>query len=145
MQMNDILERMLDTLITLQSILEHEQEELSAVRVNAPFLHRLTENKNEQLSILKHFDNKRLEMDKVLNVSAPYHNIPEFNSAWLKIHDLTRTLSENNYRNGLLLDIHLKNTQEALNFFEQKKRQDIYGPDGHSQTKGSKLGRKFGV
>ncbi|WP_191091663.1 flagella synthesis protein FlgN [Affinibrenneria salicis] len=146
MNMFDTLARMQDALQQLDEILAQEQQELSAGRVNAAFLHRLTENKNEQLSILSHFDHQRLQLEQQLSISAPYEQHAELNATWMAIHQKTRHLSESNHRNGLLLDQHLNNTQAAMSFLEkQASQQTVYGPDGQQQRPGSRLGRKFGV
>lgn len=145
MQMNEVLEQMLNSLVSLKEILSQEQDELSARQVNPAFLHRVTENKNEQLSILKHFDNQRLALDDQLSVKPPYPHSPELNAQWSQIHELTRELSQYNHRNGLLLNAHLENNQQSLAFLEQKQRQGIYGPNGQTENSGSHLGRKFSV
>ncbi|MCL2895299.1 flagella synthesis protein FlgN [Brenneria tiliae] len=143
--MFDILTRIQDALRQLDEILTQEQQVLSAGNVNAAFLHRLTENKNEQLSTLDHFDKLRIQMEQTLSINAPYELHPELNESWLAIQSQTRNLSQNNHRNGLLLEQHLKHTQDALGFLEKKSQQNLYGPDGQSHRQGSKLGRKFGV
>ncbi|PWC22133.1 flagellar biosynthesis protein FlgN [Brenneria roseae subsp. roseae] len=146
MDMFDILNHMQDSLRQLDDILTQEQQELSAGRVNAAFLHRLTENKNEQLSTLSHFDKLRIQMEQTLSINAPYDQDAKLNEAWLAIQSQTRHLSQNNHQNGLLLEQHLKHTQEALNFLEKKNQPtNLYGPDGQSHRQGNKLGRKFGV
>ncbi|RLM27331.1 hypothetical protein BIY29_02980 [Brenneria alni] len=145
MDMFDILTRIQDSLHQLDDILIQEQQELSAARVNAAFLHRLTENKNEQLSTLSHFDKLRIQMEQTLSIYAPYDQDPELNNCWLAIQRQTRHLSQNNHRNGLLLEQHLKHTQDALGFLEKKNQPNLYGPDGQSHRQGNKLGRKFGV
>lgn len=113
MQMNEVLEQMLNSLVSLKEILSQEQDELSARQVNPAFLHRVTENKNEQLSILKHFDNQRLALDEQLSVKPPYPHSPELNAQWSQIHELTRELSQYNHRNGLLLNAHLEKIGRA--------------------------------
>ncbi|ACS85322.1 flagella synthesis protein FlgN [Musicola paradisiaca] len=144
MQLEELLETIHNSLVLLQDILSKEQAELSALQINPAFLHRLTEKKNEQLASLKHYDTQRLRLEKELSISPPYSQSSSLNAAWNKIYVITKELSRDNRRNGMLLDAHLKNTQDALAFFEKKKRQDIYGPDGQTRT-GDKLGRKFSV
>ncbi|MFE8153169.1 flagellar export chaperone FlgN [Brenneria goodwinii] len=146
MNIFDVLGRMQDALQQLDDILTQEQRELSSGQVNAAFLHRLTENKNEQLSILSHFDKQRLQIEQTLSMQAPYASHTELNAIWMAIHERTRHLSQINHRSGLLLDQHLQNTQVAIDFLEkQTQEQNVYGPDGHQQQPGSRLGRKFGV
>ncbi|MFP1735409.1 flagella synthesis protein FlgN [Lonsdalea quercina] len=145
MQMNEVLEQMLNSLVSLKDILSQEQDELSARQVNPSFLHRVTENKNEQLSILKHFDNQRLTLDAQLSIRPPYPDSPQLNAQWYRIHELTRELSQNNHRNGLLLNAQLENNQQLLGFLEQKQSQGIYGPNGQAKNTGTHLGRKFSV
>ncbi|MFP1732030.1 flagella synthesis protein FlgN [Lonsdalea quercina] len=145
MQMNEVLEQMLNSLVSLKDILSQEQDELSARQVNPSFLHRVTENKNEQLSILKHFDNQRLTLDAQLSIRPPYPDSPQLNAQWSRIHELTRELSQNNHRNGLLLNAQLENNQQLLGFLEQKQSQGIYGPNGQAKNTGTHLGRKFSV
>jgi len=54
-------------------------------------------------------------------------------------------LSQNNFRNGLLLNQHLKQNQQVLAVIEEHQtHRRLYGPDGQAENSHI-LGRKFSV
>jgi len=147
--MNDLentFARMMDVLRELELSLLQEQDLLSAGEVNAALLHRVTENKNEQLATLQHLDRQRESLEKDAGASRPpYDDNPVLNEQWLTIMDMTEQLKQSNYRNGLLLAQHLVLNQQMLTMLEQHQtRRLLYGPDGQSCS-GQVLGRKISV
>ncbi len=145
-ELEQLCGRMLSILQQLELILVEEQRLLSAGQVNAALLHRVTENKNEQLTTLQYVDNLRQKAALLNDVGAPpYASYSELHHLWLSIMELTAKLSRNNYRNGLLLAQHLKHNQQILAVLEEHQTQRrLYGPDGQSLN-GHILGRKFSV
>ncbi len=138
--------KMMDVLQQLEISLLQEQDLLSAGEVNAALLHRVTENKNEQLATLQYLDRQRESLEKDTGTSRPpYDDNPALNEQWLTIMDITEQLKQNNYRNGLLLAQHLVLNQQMLTMLEQHQtRRLLYGPDGQACT-GQVLGRKISV
>ncbi|TKI08301.1 flagella synthesis protein FlgN [Martelella alba] len=147
--MNDlelICAKMLGILQQLELILVEEQRLLSAGRVNAALLHRVTENKNEELATLQHADSLRQKTALIRGAGQPpYEAYPELQRLWQSIRQLTEKLSHDNFRNGLLLNQHLQHNQQILAVLEERQIQRrLYGPDGQSQSSHI-LGRKFSV
>ncbi|MEC5344837.1 flagellar export chaperone FlgN [Brenneria populi] len=140
MTINAVLQKMLELLHELQETLQQEELELSAKAVNSALLHRVTENKNEQLTSLRHFDAQRQTLEQQNHLSAPYSEQNELNALWSEIQALTQTLSQNNHRNALLLRQHMKYTNETLALLKTKSNNNLYGPDGYSS---SYSGNKF--
>jgi len=138
--------KMMDVLRQLEFSLTQEQDLLSAGQVNAALLHRVTENKNEQLATLQHLDNQRELLEKGAGAShPPYDDNPTLNEQWQTIMGITEQLKQNNYSNGLLLAQHLVLNQQMLSLLEQHQtRRRLYGPDGQS-CGGQILGRKISV
>lgn len=134
MTINAVLQKMLGLLHELQETLQHEELELSAKVVNSALLHRVTENKNEQLTSLRHFDAQRQKLEQQVHLSAPYSEQSELNALWSNIQSLTQALSQNNHRNGLLLRQHMKYTSETLDLLKTKSNNNLYGPDGYSSS-----------
>lgn len=145
-ELEKICARMLGVLQQLELILVEEQRLLSAGRVNAALLHRVTENKNEQLATLQHADNLRQKVERDNAYDAPpYSRYPELRHLWQAIRQLTEKLNQNNYRNGLLLNQHLQQNQQILAVLEEHQtHRRLYGPDGQAQSNHI-LGRKFSV
>ncbi len=145
-ELEDLCSRMLGILQQLELILLEEQRLLSAGQVNAALLHRVTENKNEQLVTLQYVDDLRQKSAQALDAGAPpYAAHLELHQLWLAITRLTQDLSQNNYRNGLLLNQHLKQNQQILAILEEhQSHRSLYGPDGQAQNSHI-LGRKFSV
>ncbi|MCL2899813.1 flagellar export chaperone FlgN [Brenneria sp. WC1b.1] len=136
---------MLTLLQQLQETLQQEELELSAGVVNSALLHRVTENKSEQLTSLRHFDVQRQKLEQQSNLSAPYSEQSELHTLWSEIQLLTQALSQNNRRNDLLLRQHMKYTNEALELLKTKSNNNLYGPDGYSsQFIPYHQGNKFG-
>ncbi len=138
--------RMLEILQQLELTLAQEQELLSAGQVNAALLHRVTENKNEQLATLQHLDRQREALAAASGADQPpYDGHPSLRAQWQTIAQLTENLNHHNYRNGLLLAQHLLLNQQMLAMLEQHQTQRrLYGPDGQARS-GQLLGRKFSV
>ncbi|MEA9392610.1 flagellar export chaperone FlgN [Acerihabitans sp. TG2] len=138
--------KMMDILHELALSLTQEQDLLSEGQVNAALLHRVTENKNEQLATLQYLDHQRESLEKLSGVSRPpYDDNPALKQQWQTIMDMTEQLKQHNYRNGLLLAQHLVLNQQMLSLLEQHQTQRrLYGPDGQACT-GQILGRKISV
>lgn len=132
--MNKLLQNMLTILQTLQQTLAQEEQELSARTVNTTSLHRVTENKSEQLATLRHYDNERMQLEQQLNIKAPYEGQEELNAQWSMIQMLTQLLSQHNHRNNLLLSQHMKYTDEILSLLKSKTNSTLYGPDGYTAS-----------
>lgn len=130
--MKNVLQKMLEQLRLLQDSLAQEEAALSARTVIPAALHRITENKNEQLTSLSYLDGQRQALDQQQRLTAPYNGQPELQALWHEIQTLTRSLNRNNQRNGLLLNQHMKYTNEALAFLQSKRSHDLYGPDGQA-------------
>lgn len=145
-ELEQICARMLATLQQLELTLVEEQRLLSAGQVNSALLHRVTENKNEQLTTLQHVDNHRQQRAAECDAGLPPYDLyPGLHRIWLAITQLTEGLSRNNYRNGLLLSQHVKHNQQVLTVLEEYQIQRrMYGPDGQALG-GNALGRKFSV
>ncbi|MCG8708886.1 flagellar export chaperone FlgN [Brenneria sp. 4F2] len=142
--MNTVLQKMLASLHQLQDTLQQEERELSAKVVNSALLHRVTENKNEQLTSLRHFDLQRQKLEQEGNLCAPYVEEDELYILWSEIQRFTQSLSQNNHRNAMLLRQHIKYTNETLDLLKTKSNNNLYGPDGHSSQFMSYHGSKFG-
>lgn len=145
-ELEQLCGRMLTTLQQLELTLIEEERLLSAGQVNSALLHRVTENKNEQLTTLGHVDGQRQQMARAFDAGIPpYDDFPGLHQIWRSITELTEKLSRNNYRNSLLLSHHIQTNQQVLSVLEEYQTQRrLYGPDGHAQG-GSALGRKFSV
>ncbi|XBS68383.1 flagellar export chaperone FlgN [Acerihabitans sp. KWT182] len=145
-ELEKLCARMLGVLQQLELILVEEQRLLSAGQVNAALLHRVTENKNEQLATLQYLDDQRQNAARGQGLTeSAYGQYPELQHLWQTILRLTAGLSRNNTRNGLLLNQHLKQNQEILAVLEaHQARRSLYGPDGQAQNSHI-LGRKFSV
>lgn len=135
MPITGVLQKMLTQLQQLQETLRKEEQALSARKVGSAALHRITETKNEQLTTLRYLDSQRQELEQQHDVSAPYAEQGDLHLLWTQIETLTRDLSRNNFRNGLLLRQHMKYSSEMLALLKSKSSHDLYGPDGHSAQK----------
>jgi flagella synthesis protein FlgN len=145
-ELENLCSRMLALLQQLELVLMEEQRLLSAGQVNAALLHRVTENKNEQLTTLQYVDGLRQKSAQSLGAGEPpYEDNTELHQLWLAITGLTKNLSQNNFRNGLLLNQHLKQNQQVLAVIEEHQtHRRLYGPDGQAENSHI-LGRKFSV
>lgn len=145
-ELEQICARILGILQQLELTLVEEQRLLSAGQVNTALLHRVTENKNEQLTTLQHVDQHRQQQALACDAGLPPYDLhPGLHQIWQAIILLTEDLNRNNYRNGLLLAQHLKHNDQVLSVLEEYQTQRrMYGPDGQALG-GSALGRKFSV
>ncbi|WP_413724776.1 flagella synthesis protein FlgN [Sodalis sp. RH16] len=145
-ELEKLCSRMLGILQQLELILIEEQRLLSAGQVNSALLHRVTENKNEQLATLQYADGLRKQAAQSLGAGAPpYSSYPELHQLWQTITQLTASLHRSNTRNGMLLNQHMQQNRQIMAVLEEyQSRQRLYGPDGQAQG-GYILGRKFSV
>ncbi|MDF7679651.1 flagellar export chaperone FlgN [Enterobacteriaceae bacterium ESL0689] len=138
-----LLDKLLETLLTLDNVLDEEYHLLCSGRLPGVALQRVTENKNQQLATVAWLEQQRPAAEQAIGHQAPYAGQTMLADRWQQVQKLTRVLREKNQHNGMLLNQQIDHNDKALAILN-KNNKSLYGPDGQSRT-GSLLGRKIGV
>lgn len=127
------LDKMQEVLSSLTEVMNAEQEQLSAGRINSSLLQRITEDKSSLLGTLNYLDDMRRQAEKAAGLQAPYPAQPELAQRWEHIQTLTMTLRNINEHNGMLLNHQISHNEQALAVLKPHQTQAFYGPDGQAQ------------
>ncbi|KOC91795.1 flagellar export chaperone FlgN [Winslowiella iniecta] len=127
------LDKMLEVLSSLAEVMEAEQQQLSAGRINGSLLQRITEDKSSLLSTLNYLDEMRCRAEKEAGLIAPYSAQATLNQRWETIQQRTMKLHDTNQHNGMLLNQQITHNEQALALLKPHQSQAFYGPDGQAQ------------
>ena len=135
------LDKMQEVLVSLATVLDEEQQQLSSGMIISNNLQRITEDKSALLSTLNYLDEMRRSNEKSLGTSAPYRGQSDMARRWEGIQQHTRRLHNANTHNGILLQHQITFTHDALDVLKPHQTQAFYGPDGKGQGQAT-LSRK---
>ncbi|HHT2830465.1 flagella synthesis protein FlgN [Klebsiella aerogenes] len=142
-RLRTLLDKLAETLRTLDDVLAQEQQLLCADELPGVALQRITDSKSQLLATVAWLEQQRPALEANLALRAPYPGNESFGERWRQIQQLSQSLREKNQHNGLLLNQQIAHNQQALAILS-KNNKSLYGPDGQSRT-ASLLGRKIGV
>ncbi|QNK34265.1 flagellar export chaperone FlgN [Serratia sp. JUb9] len=137
------LDKLLETLSELESVLAEEHALLCAGTLPGPALQRVTDDKSQLLATVNHLEQQRQLLENGGGPKAPYAGHDGLTARWRQVQQQSQQLREKNQHNGLLLSRHIDHNAQALAVLN-KQNKNLYGPDGQSRG-GSLLGRKIGV
>ncbi|TPG64805.1 flagella synthesis protein FlgN [Ewingella americana] len=135
---------LVETLQSLDLIINHEQTLLCSGRVNGVALQHITEQKSSLLTTVDYLDKQRREHDVRLKQTAPYSRQPEIANMWKTVVQLSQKLSHINRHNGMLLDKQLAYNSQAMAILNASQTQKLYGPNGQTSVSGQSV-RKISV
>ncbi|AHG22040.1 flagellar biosynthesis protein FlgN [Chania multitudinisentens RB-25] len=138
-----LLDKLLETLGALATVLAEEQVLLCSHPLASVALQRVTDTKNQLLNTISWLEKQRAALEHSHHFLAPYPQQPSLASRWQQIQQQALQLREQNQHNGLLLNHHLAHNTQALSILHQQPP-SLYGPDGHSCTH-HLLGRKIRI
>lgn len=138
-----LLDKLLETLLTLNNVLDEEHHLLCSGQLPGVALQRVTDNKNQQLATVAWLEQQRPAAEQHIGHQAPYSAVAALAQRWQQVQQLTQTLREKNLHNGMLLNQQIDHNTKALAILS-KNNKSLYGPDGQSRNT-SMLGRKIGV
>lgn len=137
------LDKLLETLDALDSVLAQEYNLLCAGPLPGVALQRITDGKSQLLATVNYLEQRRLELEHASHLQAPYAGVATLAARWQQIQQIGQRLRDSNQHNGLLLSRHIEHNAAALTVLNRHNK-TLYGPDGQSRA-GSVLGRKIGV
>jgi flagella synthesis protein FlgN len=135
---------LVETLQSLDLIINHEQTLLCSGRVNGVALQHITEQKSSLLTTVDYLDKQRREHYVRLKQTAPYSRQPEIANMWKTVVQLSQKLSHINRHNGMLLDKQLAYNSQAMAILNASQTQKLYGPNGQTSVSGQSV-RKISV
>lgn len=133
LELGNILEEISAMLQVLSEILQTEQK----ILIEKSSINQLNEiiNKKSQLLIeLKLLDEKRIEISKQYNIESPYSGNPLLASQWELITDMTKSLTQLNYDNGLIMQNRMDKTQQSINYLKNINNPIVYTNDGYQKA-----------
>ena len=136
-----ILDQMIDILQSLKTVMDAEQQQLSAGSVNGLQLATITEEKSSLLATLDYLEKqRRLEQD------AQLLDNEDIRLRWQNITKITQHLRDLNQHNGWLLEGQLTRNQQAIEVLKPFQNTGLYGKDGQAAEHAlSHSGKKYSV
>lgn len=141
--LTQLLDKLLDTLHSLGAVQQEEYSLLCSAPIAGAALQRITENKNQLLTVVSLLEKHRLQIEQKQHFQAPYTDHPALFARWQDVQQLGKALQTQNHQHGLLLNHHIEHNARALSLLK-KQNTSLYGPDGQSRAN-HVLGRKIGI
>ncbi|NUF49041.1 flagella synthesis protein FlgN [Gilliamella sp. ESL0250] len=133
LKLDDILNQITKMLHTLSEILQTEQQ----ILIDNSSTNQLNEiiNKKSQLLIqLKLLDEKRVTLNKQLDIQPPYSENPTIAAHWLSITDTTKLLANINRDNGVIIQKRMNITEQSINYLKGINSPVVYTHNGYQQA-----------
>ncbi|AUU84943.1 flagella biosynthesis chaperone FlgN [Leclercia adecarboxylata] len=134
-RLTEIMDQMTVVLNDLKTVMDAEQQQLSAGNVHGSALQRITEDKSSLLATLDY-----LEQQRRSEQSARHSANDDVVERWQTITEKTQHLRDLNQHNGWLLEGQILRNQQALAVLKPHQETGLYGADG--QTASSRSGGK---
>ncbi|NYU07910.1 flagellar biosynthesis protein FlgN [Enterobacteriaceae bacterium CCUG 67584] len=134
-RLTEIMDQMTVVLNDLKTVMDAEQQQLSAGNVHGSALQRITEDKSSLLATLDY-----LEQQRRSEQSARHSADDDVVERWQTITEKTQHLRDLNQHNGWLLEGQILRNQQALAVLKPHQETGLYGADG--QTASSRSGGK---
>ena len=134
-RLTEIMDQMTVVLNDLKTVMDAEQQQLSAGNVHGSALQRITEDKSSLLATLDY-----LEQQRRSEQSARQSANDDVVERWQTITEKTQHLRDLNQHNGWLLEGQILRNQQALAVLKPHQETGLYGADG--QTASSRSGGK---
>ena len=134
-RLTEIMDQMTVVLNDLKTVMDAEQQQLSAGNVHGSALQRITEDKSSLLATLDY-----LEQQRRSEQSARHSANDDVVERWQTITEKTQHLRDLNQHNGWLLEGQILRNQQALAVLKPHQETGLYGADG--QTSSSRSGGK---
>ncbi|WP_130831399.1 flagella synthesis protein FlgN [[Erwinia] mediterraneensis] len=101
--------RLQESLAALQPVLQEENRQLSALKINPVSLQALADHKSRLLAAIAHYDAQRKEQETALHLTAPYAQQVELAARWQAIVQQVKQSNALNQKSGQLLERQMKN------------------------------------
>ncbi|QRG77580.1 flagella biosynthesis chaperone FlgN [Citrobacter sp. R56] len=134
-RLSEILDHMTAVLNDLKTVMDAEQQHLSAGQINGSHLQRITEEKSSLLATLDYLEQQRRH-EQAAQKSAN----DDFAERWQVITEKTQHLRDQNRHNGWLLEGQIARNQQALDVLKPHQEPALYSANG--QTSSSHRGGK---
>lgn len=128
-RLSEILGQMASILDSLETVLNAEQQQLSAGQINGSALQRVTEDKSSLLATLDY-----LETQRQTELKASIKHSAELDNQWQAIRQQIQYLNNINQHNGWLLESQREHTDHALAVLKPHQAPEFYGADGQVRT-----------
>lgn len=138
-RLSEILDQMTVVLNDLKTVMDAEQQQLSAGYVSGSALQRITEDKSSLLATLDYLEQqRRAEQDPRRSAND------DIVERWQTITEKTQHLRDLNQHNGWLLEGQIERNQQALEVLKPHQEPGLYGANGQtSSSRGG--GRKISI
>ena len=138
-RLSEILDQMTTVLNDLKTVMDAEQQQLSAGHINGSQLQRITEEKSSLLATLDYLEQqRRLEHDATRSAND------EIAERWQTITKKTQQLRDLNQHNGWLLEGQIERNQQAIQVLKPHQEPALYGANGQTSA-AHRGGKKFSI
>lgn len=125
----DILGQMAGVLGSLETVMNAEQQQLSAGHINGSALQRVTEDKSSLLATLDYLETlRKAEHNKTKEQAT------ETDVQWQVMREQIQRLNNINQHNGWLLETQREHTEQALAILKPHQAPEFYGADGQAKA-----------
>lgn len=128
-RLSEILGQITNVLNSLETVMNAEQQQLSAGQINGSALQRITEDKSSLLATLDYLDTLR----QAEQTSAAASSV-ETQLRWQTLRQQIQRLGEVNQHNGWLLEFQREHTEQALAILKPHQAPEFYGADGQAKS-----------
>lgn len=128
-RLSEILNQMAGVLSSLETVMNAEQQQLSAGQINGSALQRITEDKSSLLATLDYLETLRLAEQKT-TATRP----AEVEVQWQAMQQQIQRLSNINQHSGWLLEFQREHTEQALAILKPHHAPEFYGADGQAKS-----------
>ncbi|MBS0854309.1 flagella biosynthesis chaperone FlgN [Enterobacter sp. JGM127] len=139
-RLSEILDQMTVILNDLKTVMDAEQQQLSAGYISGSALQRITEDKSSLLATLDYLEQQR-RAEQVSQRSAN----DDFAERWQTITEKTQQLRDLNQHNGWLLEGQITRNQQALEVLKPHQEPGLYGANGQQSASRGGGGKKFSI
>ncbi|MDK1234347.1 flagella biosynthesis chaperone FlgN [Cronobacter turicensis] len=139
-RLSELLDQMTTVLNSLKSVMDAEQQQLSAGSLNSSALQRITEEKSSLLATLDYLEQQR-RSEQNTHRDAP----PDMAQRWQTITHKTLHLRDLNQHNGWLLEGQMTRNAQALAVLKPLQEPALYGANGQTAASMHRGGKKIAI
>lgn len=137
-RLSEILDQMTTVLNDLKTVMDAEQQQLSAGHIHGSQLQRITEEKFFCWQPRLPEQQRRLEHDATRSAND------DIAQRWQTITTKTQHLRDLNQHNGWLLEGQIERNQQALEVLKPHQEPTLYGANGQTSS-AHRGGKKFSI
>lgn len=143
-KLHTLLTQLSEALQKLQPILQEENKQLSALKVNPVSLQIISDHKSRLLATIAHYDEQRRRLEQELSLATPYDGHEVLSQCWQQIVQQVKASDDLNRQNGELLQKQMNNAAGFRSAVDKAGAGlSLYGQKGKTMQPGA--GRAYNI